>query len=464
MNIPRSFTAAGAIAVAAVAYFLIRGFVGAAINANEEQPSATAGDTLPTVVADVPRFEERARIITLNGRTEAARVVTVRAEVTGTVAETPAREGGAVTASDVLCKLEVDAREARVAEAEATVQQRELELKAAAELANRGHRAANQLAAAQAASDAAEAALAQALLNLENLEITAPFDGVFDERHAEIGDFLSPGDSCGVVAELDPILVIAQAAELDAGYIKEGEQVRVTLATGEVFPGEVRFVQWRANPATRTYRVEVKAENTDRTIRSGATARVDITGPVRQAALVPSSVLILDDSGRLGVRVLDGDDTVRFRTIDVIEDTTEGVWVTGLDARERVIVRGQNFVPRGPTRASRRPRPREQRGSGMTGIVDFAISRARMTLVSLVVGVIAGLLVFNAMPKESDPDIPVPFVYCRRAAGRRVSRGRGTACGETAGDGAEAAGRGARAQLRRANRPWPLRNRVRHHF
>ncbi|MCG8441984.1 MAG: biotin/lipoyl-binding protein, partial [Caulobacterales bacterium] len=201
MKIPSSFIASGAIAIGAAAYFFLRGGLGGAVAPETAAPAAPAADEIaPVVVVAEPRIEERTRVIELNGRTEAARVVTVRAEVVGVVVDTPVREGERVTAGQVLCRLDVEARAARVAEGEATVAQRALELAAANELADRGHRAANQVAAAQAAADAAEAALAQARIDLANVEITAPFDGVFDERNAEIGDYLGNGDPCGVVA------------------------------------------------------------------------------------------------------------------------------------------------------------------------------------------------------------------------------------------------------------------------
>jgi len=47
----------------------------------------------------------------------------------------------------------------------------------------------------------------------------------------------------------------------------------------------------------------------------------------------------------------------------------------------------------------------------MDGIVDFAVSRTRLVVVSLIVGLFAGVLTFATLPKEADPDIPIPFVY-----------------------------------------------------
>ncbi|MFS2319020.1 efflux RND transporter permease subunit [Maricaulis sp. D1M11] len=46
----------------------------------------------------------------------------------------------------------------------------------------------------------------------------------------------------------------------------------------------------------------------------------------------------------------------------------------------------------------------------MTGVVDFAIGRARMILAIFVCALLAGLWAFLTLPREADPDIPFPFV------------------------------------------------------
>lgn len=46
----------------------------------------------------------------------------------------------------------------------------------------------------------------------------------------------------------------------------------------------------------------------------------------------------------------------------------------------------------------------------MTRIVDGAIGRARMVLAILICAVIAGAITYAQLPKEADPDIPIPYV------------------------------------------------------
>lgn len=46
----------------------------------------------------------------------------------------------------------------------------------------------------------------------------------------------------------------------------------------------------------------------------------------------------------------------------------------------------------------------------MHALIDGAIGRARMVLAILIVALIAGGVTYNNLPKEADPDIPIPFV------------------------------------------------------
>ena len=45
----------------------------------------------------------------------------------------------------------------------------------------------------------------------------------------------------------------------------------------------------------------------------------------------------------------------------------------------------------------------------MIGIVDWAINRARLTISLLIAVIVVGIYSYMSIPKEADPDIPVPY-------------------------------------------------------
>ena len=307
---------------------------------------AKTADAPPTVQAALTPEVAREYATALRGRTESARSVVVRSETAGVVAATPAVEGSFVRKGAVLCRLNLDARQATLDQARAALRSRELQQKASAELAAKGYRSQTQVLQDQASLDAAAAAVRQAELGVEQMSIRAPFDGVFDKRDAEIGTYLSPGQACGTVIELNPLLVVGDLPETEASKVRVGAHATAKLTSGETLSGKVRYAAREADAQTRTYRVEITAANPQMT-RSGLSAEVRIGSGAGPAHLVPLSSLVLDAAGRQGVRYVLADSTVGFAPIKVLEETPQGIWVTGLKGPVRVITVGQSYVAEG---------------------------------------------------------------------------------------------------------------------
>jgi multidrug efflux system membrane fusion protein len=352
MRISRPVIIAGVVLCAVVGYFVVRGALGA--GAAREEAAAAAATPAPTAAAAVPRVVVRAvtptarpEVIQISGRSEPARTVIVRAETPGTVVTAPIAEGAVIRSGQLLCGLDAEARNARVAEARAVVRAREADFKAASDLAAKGFGAEIRVTQAQAALDGARAQLAQAMIEIGRLEVRAPFAGVFERRDAELGDFLQTGGACGQVVELNPILVVAQASELEVEKLRVGGFASARALTGETVEGRIRFIGRTSDPATRTFRVELEARNPGLSLRAGQTAQLRAVVGTADAFLLPSAALSLDSAGRIGVKIVDQDDRARFAPVQIAEETPEGVWVRGFDAETRVIITGAQFVGEG---------------------------------------------------------------------------------------------------------------------
>ena len=348
MRMKSSYIVAIAI-VAIVALAFLIGSLGGDKTSKADPKAAAAAKASepPTVQVIVAPESLHDYTVTIRGRTEAARSVVVRSESAGTVAQTPAVEGGFVRKGQVLCRLNIDARQAAVDQAKALVRSRQLTRQASTELAAKGYRSQTQVLQDQANLDNAQATLRQAEVALEQMNIRAPFDGVFDKRDAEVGTYLAPGQSCGSMIELNPILIVGDLPELETSRLKVGAPATAKLLEGQVLNGRVRYVSRDADPQTRTYHVEVTASNPSLSVRSGLSATVKILAGQGPAHLVPVSTLVLDAAGRQGVRYVRPDGVVAFSPVSVIEETPQGVWVSGLSGTVKVITVGQSYVAEG---------------------------------------------------------------------------------------------------------------------
>ena len=336
------------IAVVAVitVYFLVRTVVGGG-ESNTAQAKPTTVNATPSVqVKLVPEVSRETQVV-LRGRTEAARSVVVRSETAGVVAATPTPEGAMVRAGQVLCRLSVDARQASLDQARAALTMRQLQRKAAAELADKGYRSPTQVLEAQANLDATQAQVRAAEIALSQVNIKAPFAGIFDKRDAEIGSYLGPGQPCGTMIELNPLLVVGDVPETEAARLRVGSPASARLVSGQMLNGRVRYVSRDADPQTRTYHVEIAVSNPGLAVRSGLSADLRIGAGAGAAHLTPVSALVLDSAGRQGVRHVLPDNRVAFAPVTVLEETAQGMWVSGLAGPVRVITVGQSFVADG---------------------------------------------------------------------------------------------------------------------
>ena len=145
------------------------------------------------------------------------------------------------------------------------------------------------------------------------------------------------------------LLFIGQVSERQVGQVDVGNPARVQLISGEEVSGTIRYVASSADEATRTFLIEIEMANPDNALRDGVTASAQIKLDGTQAYQIRPSWLTLDDDGSIGVRVVEGDNSVSFRNLNIISHTPDTMWVTGLEPGTRVISVGQDYVIPGQT-------------------------------------------------------------------------------------------------------------------
>ncbi|MCF8467968.1 MAG: efflux RND transporter periplasmic adaptor subunit [Sneathiella sp.] len=314
-----------------------------AVNDKTESPKENVmGVRVSTFIAQ-PRQQE----VIVHGKTEAFRAVELKAEIAGRVAKVYVDDGDRVKVGDPIVSFDVKDNKAKLAEAEALVRQREIEHKASKSLNKKGFSADTTLAGTQAQLDSAKAQVLAMRIRLQDLVINAPFNGYIEERVAEVGDFVKDGNPIATIVQSDPLLVTGQISELQVGNIEVGGEGTATLVTGEKVSGKIKYIGNTADPATRTFRVELEVPNKDYKLRNGVTSEIVFKTKSIMAHLLSPAFLTLNDKGVLGLRAVGGDDIVDFYPVKIHADTPEGMWVGGLPETVNLIVVGQDFVREG---------------------------------------------------------------------------------------------------------------------
>ncbi|WP_290495890.1 efflux RND transporter periplasmic adaptor subunit [Hyphomonas sp. UBA4494] len=343
----RSLKIAIAIFVGLLAWFVIRSVIRGDISTQHEDVRLEASEVAPEAVTFTVSAQTHGIRLKAKGLTAPDKSVTVKAGTAGNVTSTPVREGTRVSRGTLLCGLDVEARAARLEEAEARRDAARIDFEAARTLAEKGLAPANNEASAKAALDAAEASVNAARVELSKTQIRAPFDGIFENRLAEAGDYLSPGQPCGTMVDMDPVIVAVEVAEANAGQLTTGMTGTARLPSGKTYPATLRYVSRTADAGTRTFLIEGELDTGDDPVAAGVTAELFIPMGEVPATLISPGLLTLSDAGELGVRYVDDQNTVQFAPIKVIDETPEGAWVTGLPSTVRLISIGQDYLAEG---------------------------------------------------------------------------------------------------------------------
>ena len=146
-----------------------------------------------------------------------------------------------------------------------------------------------QVEAARAQYDQAEAASAEAEIRLGDTLLIAPFAGIVLSKHAEEGEFLSAGAPVVTLGDIAHPWIRAYLEESDLGRVKIGAGAKVTTDTfpGKSYPGKVTFIASQAEFTPKTietkkervklvYRIKVEVDNPAMELKPGMPADVEI--------------------------------------------------------------------------------------------------------------------------------------------------------------------------------------------
>ena len=124
--------------------------------------------------------------------------------------------------------------------------------------------------------------------------ITAPFDGIVGLRNISTGALVRPGD---IIATIDDDRVMKLDFPVPAtlmASLSPGTPIQAhTAAFGNrVFDGEVRSIDSRVDPITRSVIVRAEIPNEDRILKPGLLMTVTVLSNPREALVVPEEALL----------------------------------------------------------------------------------------------------------------------------------------------------------------------------
>ena len=189
--------------------------------------------------------------------------------------------------------------------------------------------------------------LEQSRVIKEALHIHAPAGGTVLEIGARQGQFVNPGTQLYVIADLSAVWVYADIYEYELGWVSAGDSVQMTVVSvpGRTLQGEVDYIYPYMRAKTRTTRVRIIFDNSDRLLRPDMFVEVAINADERPAAVVVPAEAVVRSGDYDQIFVVNASGNFEPRRVLLgVESSGEVAVVSGVDAGERVVVSGQFLV------------------------------------------------------------------------------------------------------------------------
>jgi membrane fusion protein (multidrug efflux system) len=297
-----------------------------------------------------PVFVTEVRLAAIEDRIEA--LGTLRAnesvELTSAVTETVTAlhfdDGDRVEAGRVLVEMTSAEEHAQLEEARATVAEARRQYERIRSLRQKQTAAESLLDQRQREWETGRARLAAIESRLADRLVRAPFAGVVGLRNVSVGALVEPGD---LITTLDDDSVMKLDFSVPAVYLASlapGATVTASTRAWEArhFEGEVKSIDSRVDPVTRTLIVRALLPNPDHALRPGMLMEVELLNRRREAIVIPEECLLAQGNRRF-VFVVDKnqDNSVERREIRIgTRRPGEVEVISGLSVGELVITDG----------------------------------------------------------------------------------------------------------------------------
>lgn len=290
------------------------------------------------------------RSTTLASTIEAARVVSVNAQIAGPLNNVAVREGAQVSAGTVLATVGVPELQAQLRSAQAAFDFAQSTAKRSEELF-----AARIVTATEVERDRAALAAAQATLDALRTRsdfstIRAPMAGVITERLVETGDIVSPNQRLFTIADVSTLLTRVQVSERDVAALRTGAEVGISVDAfpGERFSGRIRRIFPTADSVSRMIPVEVALSGASAArLRPGFTARATFQLDVRDDAILVPARAVMGAAGNQAVMIVQEGKPARRAVRTGAEVSGKVEILSGIAKGDTIIVVGANGLREG---------------------------------------------------------------------------------------------------------------------
>jgi len=258
------------------------------------QAADKTGPPATSVIVSEARLQQFADRIEALGTLRANESVALTASVTDTVSAIHFDDGDRVEKGQILLEMTSGEEHAQLEEARATSGEAYRQYQRVLSLETQGTAAKSLLDERKREWETARARLAAIESRLADRLIKAPFAGVLGLRDLSVGALVEPGD---LITTLDDDSVMKLEFQVPAPYLEVLRPGLGIVATarayqGRRFEGEIKAVDSRVDPATRSIRVRALLPNPERILKPGMLMQVELLKQPRETIIIPEEALL----------------------------------------------------------------------------------------------------------------------------------------------------------------------------
>jgi RND family efflux transporter MFP subunit len=217
------------------------------------------------------------------------REVILSSPVQNFITELQVREGAEVAAGDQLAQLYVKSVELDMERAAAALRKRQFESQGAQNLFREKLISEDEALASEIELRLAQLQFEIAQEAVRLRQIRSPISGIIVERNNEIGEMVSVGEPMFRVVDLDQIYVRLYLSVAEARDYPVGRAVLLTFPElqddAPALKGIVDFIDPRVDSASGLLEVKILADNSDRSVKPGMRARVELAPPSTEVSV-----------------------------------------------------------------------------------------------------------------------------------------------------------------------------------
>ena len=185
---------------------------------------------------------------------------------------------------------------------------------------------------------------------VENTILRSPITGVVTARYYDRGDMYGMASPIFTVQQITPVKILVGISEGDYTKVSKGDKVTLSVDAlpGKTFAGTIKRIYPTIDPMTHTVNVEVQVPNTDRVLRPGMYAKVNVTFGHNRSIVVPDAAVVrLQGSGQRNVFVVE--DGIAVQKEVSLGRHFDGQYeiLSGLEEGEQVVVKGGSALRNG---------------------------------------------------------------------------------------------------------------------